>query len=455
MEMNPEIFREYDIRGIVDQDLDEEVFERLGRAYVAYMQGKRKYHTVVVGRDGRLSGRAYAHALIDGITACGLNVIDIGQVPTPVTYFAMNTLKVDGGLMLTASHNPKEYNGMKVGVGKTTIYGEEIQRLRRIACAGDFPKERGPVTITRMDIVPRYMKRILRDIKLKRRLKVVIDAGNGVGGVIAAPLFEQMGCEVIPLYCAVDGSFPNHHPDPTKADNMRELIATVKRVKADVGIGFDGDVDRLGGCDDQGHLLWGDRLLALFARHILAERPGATILGEVKCSRGLYEDIRKHGGNAVMWRTGHSHIKAAMIAQKALLAGEMSGHIFFKHRWYGFDDAIYSASRLLEIIAASRKPLSAHLATIPQRPVTPEIEFPCADDRKFAVIKEATKYFQKDLGLDVVTIDGARIEFPDGWGLLRASNTSPKLVMRVEADTPKRMREIQALIETKVKELNS
>jgi len=455
MELNPAIFREYDIRGIVDQDLDEEVFERLGQAYVAYMRGKRKYHTVVVGRDGRLSGRAYAHALIDGITSCGLNVIDIGQVPTPVTYFAMNTLKVDGGLMLTASHNPKEYNGMKVGAGKTTIYGEEIQRLGRIAAAGDFPKARGPVTITRLDIVPSYMKRIMRDVKLKRRLKIVVDAGNGVGGVIAVPLFEQMGCEVIPLYCAVDGSFPNHHPDPTKADNMRELIATVKRVKADVGIGFDGDVDRLVGCDDQGQLLWGDRLLALFARHILAEKPGATILGEVKCSRGLYEDIRKHGGKAVMWRTGHSHIKAAMIAKKALLAGEMSGHIFFKHRWYGFDDAIYSASRLLEIIASSRKPLSAHLAPIPQRPVTPEIEFPCPDERKFAVIKEATKYFQKDLGLDVVTIDGARIEFPDGWGLLRASNTSPKLVMRVEADTPKRMREIQTLIETKVKELNS
>jgi phosphomannomutase/phosphoglucomutase len=252
----------------------------------------------------------------------------------------------------------------------------------------------------------------------------------------------------------VDGNFPNHHPDPTKPENMKELIRLVKKHHADAGIAFDGDVDRLGGCDDQGHMLWGDQLLALFSRHILKDKPGATILGEVKCSRGLYEDIAKHGGKPVMWRTGHSHIKAAMIKLHAQLAGEMSGHIFFKHRWYGFDDAIYSAARLLEIVAAGKKPLSAHLATIPKRPVTPEIEFHCADDKKFKVIAEAVKYFQKEMGLEVVTIDGARIEFPDGWGLIRASNTAPKLVMRVEADTDKRVREIKAMIEKKVQELN-
>lgn len=454
MELNPNIFREYDIRGIAGEDLSEDVFELLGRAYAAYMKGKKKYKTVVVGRDGRLTGKAYANALIDGLTGSGLNVIDIGQVPTPVHYFALNTLDVDGGLMLTASHNPKQYNGMKVGVGKTTIYGDEIQRLRKVAEGGKFPSAKGPVTITRMDMVPRYQKRILRDIKLKRKLKVVVDAANGVGGVVAVPLFEALGCEVIPLFCEVDGNFPNHHADPTKRENLDALIDLVLKEKADAGIAFDGDVDRLGGCDEQGNMLWGDRLLALFARAILKKKPGATILGEVKCSRGLYEDVEKHGGKAIMWRTGHSHIKAAMKQLKAQLAGEMSGHIFFKHRWYGFDDAIYSAARLLEIVAAGRKPLSQHLASIPQRIATPEIEFDSTDDRKFDVIRLATEYFQKELGLNVVTIDGARIEFPDGWGLLRASNTSPKLVMRIEADSEARVREIQGMIEAKVRELN-
>lgn len=454
MELNPEIFREYDIRGIVDQDLDAGIFELLGKTYVAYMKGKRKHNCAVVGRDGRLTGKEYAYAAIDGITSCGMNVVDIGEVPSPVMYFALNTLKnVDGGLMLTASHNPKEYNGSKVAVGKTTIFGKEISKLYGIAKAGKFPEAKKPVTITRMNVVPDYQKRILRDIKLKRKLRVVVDAANGVGGVVAVPLFEQMGCEVIPLYCEVDGNFPNHHADPTKKENLKDLIRLVKKYKADVGIGFDGDVDRLGGCDEQGNMLTGDRLLALFARSILKDKPGSVILGEVKCSRGLYEDIAKHGGKPIMWRTGHSHIKAAMIQKHAQLAGEMSGHIFFKHRWYGFDDAIYSASRLLELLAADKKPLSAHLASIPERPVTPEIEVQSSDKKKFEVIKEATKFFQAQ-GYNVVTIDGARVEFPDGWGLLRASNTSPKLVMRAEADTPQRLKEIRALIENKVKELN-
>lgn len=453
MKINASIFREYDIRGLVDKDLNEAVFEQLGKAFITYAKGKLPNKAVVVARDGRLTGKAYANAAIDGITSCGVNVVDIGQVPTPVCYYALNTLDVDGGLMLTASHNPKEYNGMKVAVGKTTIYGEKVQDLRKVSEAGKFTVGKGPVTITRRDMVPAYQKRILRGVTLKRRLRVVVDAGNGVGGVVAVPLFEQMGCEVIPLYCDVDGNFPNHHPDPTKEENMKELIRTVKKYKADVGIGFDGDVDRLGGCDDQGNMLWGDQLLALFARHILKEKPGSVILGEVKCSRGLYEDIVKHGGKPVMWRTGHSHIKAAMIEKKAQIAGEMSGHIFFKHRWYGFDDAIYSAARLLEIIASGKKPLSAHLATIPKRPITPEIEVLSTDVKKFDVVKQATAYFQ-DQGLNVVTIDGARIEFPDGWGLLRASNTSPKLIMRVEADTMKRVKAIRKMIEDKLNTLN-
>lgn len=456
MIINPTIFREYDIRGIAGTDLTEENMELMGRAYVAYLKARKalKLKTVVVGRDGRISSKCFSRALIDGITAMGVNVIDIGEVPSPLVYFALNTLKVDGGIMLTASHNPGNYNGLKIGVGKTTIFGDEIQYFRKIVEKGGFVPVDKPTTITRLNLVPKYAARILKDVKLKRKLKIVVDGGNGVGGPVGVPIFEALGCEVIPLYCDVDGNFPNHHPDPTRPENLKDLIAAVKKHKADIGIGFDGDGDRVGGCDDKGNILWGDRLLALFARSILKKVPGATIIGEVKCSRSFYEDVKKHGGNAVMWRTGHSHIKAAMKAQHAQLAGEMSGHIFFKHRWYGFDDAIYSAARLLEIVAAGKKPLSDHLATIPERFNTPEIYFDCADDKKFALVDKATAYFQNDLGLNVTTIDGARIEFADGWGLLRASNTSPKLVVRVEADTAKRMKEILALIEKKVKELN-
>jgi len=459
MEFNPTIFREYDIRGIAGEDLTEENMEVLGKAYVVYLRrqlrGKEKRNTVVVGRDGRLSGKAFARAIIDGITSCGVNVIDLGEVPTPVVYYAVNVLAVDGGLMLTASHNPGNYNGIKIGVGTSTIFGEEIQKFREIAEAGDFPESNQPVTITRMDLRPRYRQRIARTIKLKRKLKIVVDAGNGVGGVTAVPLYEQLGCEVIPLFCDVDGNFPNHHPDPTREENLGDLKKAVKKHKADLGIGFDGDVDRLGGVDDQGNMLSGDRLLALFARQVLKDKPGATIIGEVKCSRSLYDDIAKHGGKGVMWRTGHSHIKAAMKEQHAQLAGEMSGHIFFKHRWYGFDDAIYAGARLLEIVAAGRKPLSKHMESIPQRPVTPEIQIDCPDEKKFEVVAAATAYFKDELGFEVITIDGARIEFEDGWGLLRASNTSPKLVVRVEADTQKRLEEILKLIEDKVAELNT
>ncbi len=453
MKLNPEIFREYDIRGIAGKDLDASTYETLGKAYAAYMRGKRQYNTVVVGRDGRLTGKEYAAALIDGLTACGFNVIDIGEVPSPVLYFALNNLKVDGGLMLTASHNPKEYNGLKVGVGKTTIYGDEIQKLRKIAEAGVFPEVKKTTTITRMDLVPKYVARILKGITLKRKLKVVVDAANGVGGVVAVPLYEKLGCEVIPLFCEVDGNFPNHHADPTKEANLQDIIKAVKKHGADVGIAFDGDVDRLGGCDELGNPLWGDRLVAVFAENILKDKPGSTIIGEVKCSRSMYAHIEKKGGKGIMWRTGHSHLKAALKEFHAQLAGEMSGHIFFKHRWYGFDDAIYSGARLLEIVAGGRKPLSAHFKNIPVLPITPELEYDCADAIKFDVIAKARDYFQKDLGLNVVTIDGARIEFKDGWGLLRASNTSPKLVVRVEADTDKRKNEILKMIEDKLADL--
>lgn len=454
MEIKPHIFREYDIRGIAGKDLDESTYEVVGKAMCAYLRGKKKHNCVVVGRDGRLTSKAYANAIIDGITSCGVNVIDIGEVPTPLVYFGLFTLPVDGGVMITASHNPKEYNGMKVAIGKSTLHGKEIHKLMQIAKAGKFPKAKGSVTITRMDLVPKYIKRITSGIKMKRKLKVVLDGGNGVGGPVGLELYRQLGCEVIPLYCDVDGTFPNHHPDPTVPANLKELIKTVKKTKADLGIAYDGDVDRIGAVDNKGNVIFGDKLLILFARDVLKEKPGATIIGEVKSSRTLYEDIAKHGGKPIMWKTGHSLIKAAMKLHKAQLAGEMSGHMFFKHRWYGFDDAIYSGARLLEFLSKGRKTLHDHLANVPETFVTEEIRIETDESRKFAIVAEATRYFKKELGLNVNDIDGARIEFEDGWGLLRASNTSPVLVMRCEAESKKRLNEIQKLIETKVKALN-
>ncbi len=454
MKLNPQIFREYDIRGIAGTDLTEEIYERLGQAIVAYTRGKRKNNCFVVAHDGRLTSRSYAHAVMDGITGAGVNVIDIGQAPTPLCYFGLFTLPVDGGVMITASHNPKEYNGMKVAVGTSTIHGEEIQKLYRVALGDAFPKARKPVTVTRMDLLPKYLARVARGIHVKRRLKVVVDAGNGASGPVGVPLYEQLGCEVIPLYCDVDGRFPNHHPDPTVPKNLTKLIATVKRTGADCGIGFDGDGDRIGVVNEKGEVIFGDKLLILFARHILKAEPGATIISEVKGSRTLYADIEAHGGKAIMWRTGHSLIKAAMKKFNAQLAGEMSGHMFFKHRWYGFDDAVYAGARLLEILGGTKKPLSELLGDVPKTYVTEEIRIETDEARKFEIVKQATRYFKDDLGLKVITIDGARIEFDDGWGLLRASNTSPVLVMRCEADTPKRLKEIQQLIEKKVHELN-
>ncbi|GMW03278.1 MAG: phosphomannomutase/phosphoglucomutase [Candidatus Hydrogenedentota bacterium] len=453
MELKKHIFREYDIRGIYGKDIDEEAFERIAKGYVSMLKGKKKYNTVVVGYDGRLTSKSLAAAVIDGITSCGVNVIDIGQVPSPLVYYAMFTMKVDGGVMITASHNPKEYNGMKVGIGHSTLHGASIQKLREIAEKGEFKTTDKPVTITRMNIVPKYMKRILKDIKLKRKLKVVVDAGNGVAGPIAVPLFEALGCEVIPLYCDVDGRFPNHHPDPTVAENIVEMMKAVKKHKADLGIGFDGDGDRIGACDNEGNIIYGDKLMVLFSRAVLKEKKGAAIISEVKSSRTLYEDIAKNGGKPIMWRTGHSLIKAAMKQFNAQLAGEMSGHIFFKHRWYGFDDAIYSGARLLELVAGGKKTLKEHLANVPKMYSTPEVKIDAKESTKFDVVKKATEYF-KTLGVKVIDIDGARIEFDDGWGLLRASNTSPVLVMRCEATTQKRLDEIKSLIETKVKELN-
>jgi len=451
MKIPQNIFREYDVRGIAGKDLTEEIVELLGKSLAVYLKGKKKHNRVAVGRDGRLTSKGFANALIDGLTSCGVNVIDIGEVGTGVTYFGLFSLPVDGGVMITGSHNPKEYNGLKIGVGKSTIHGEEIQKLKRIAEKGVFPTTKKAVTITRMDILPKYINRIARDVKLKRKLKVVVDAGNGVGGAFGPDLFRKMGCEVVELYCDVDGNFPNHHPDPTLPETLKDLVKKVKKEKADLGIAFDGDADRIGAVDEKGTIIAGDMLLILFARSVLKDKPGAAVVGEVKCSRSMYEDIEKHGGRAIMHKCGHSLIKDCMNDEKALLGGEMSGHMFFKHRWYGFDCAIYAGARLLEYLAAGRRPLSAHLAKLPKTFATDEIRIEATDTKKFEIVKKARDFFVEQ-GLEVNTIDGARIEFPDGWGLLRVSNTSPMLVMRCEADSKKRLKEISAMIEAKIKE---
>lgn len=452
MQLPDTIFREYDIRGIAGKDLTEDVVELVGKALSVYLCGKKKHNCVAVGRDGRLTSKGFANALIDGLTSAGMNVIDIGETSTGVTYYSLFSLPVDGGVMITGSHNPKEYNGLKIGVGKSTIHGSEIQKIKGIMQKGVFPVAKKPVTITRMDLLPKYQARIARDVKLKRKLKIVVDAGNGVGGKVGVDLFRRMGCEVIELYCDVDGNFPNHHPDPTLPETLKTLVRTVKKEKADLGIGFDGDADRIGAVDDKGNFIAGDMLLLLFARHILKEKKGAAIVGEVKCSRTMYDDIRKNGGNAIMWKAGHSLIKDCMVTNKAQLGGEMSGHIFFKHRWYGFDCAIYAAARLLEIIAAGRRPFHKHLESLPKTFATEEIRLETTDTKKFKIVEQATAFFVNE-GYDVNTIDGARIEFPDGWGLLRVSNTSPMIVMRCEAETKKRLNEIRKLIEGKFNEL--
>ena len=443
--MNAQIFREYDIRGLVDQDLTEEVVELLGKGLGTVVRRKGG-QSVVVGRDCRESSTRFRDRLIDGLTSTGLDVLDVGVVPTPLTYFAANTLPVDGLAMITGSHNPPEYNGFKVGHGKTTLHGHEIQALRQLIEARDFEKGRKG-RVTPFDIVTPYGHFLRQTVRVGRKgMKIVVDAGNGTGGEVAVPLLRSMGFEVVPLFCEMDARFPNHHPDPTVLENLQDLIAAVKKEKAEVGIAYDGDADRIGVIDDRGQVLWGDQLMILFARSVLAEVPGSAIVGEVKCSATLYDDIARLGGQAIMWKAGHSLIKAKMKETHAQLAGEMSGHIFFKHRYFGFDDAVYSSARLLEILTHADRPLSALLADVPKTHASPEIRFDVPEERKFALVRRSTELL-RTAGHDIIDVDGVRVTFPDGWGLIRASNTQPLLVLRFEARTPERLREIQALIE--------
>ncbi len=445
MKINPQIYREYDIRGVVDKDLTPEIVHQLGKGFGTHLirQGKR---LLVVGRDGRLSSQAYSEALLEGLLSTGCDVVNIGVCPTPVYYFSIFHLDRDGGAMVTGSHNPPEFNGFKISVGKTTIFGEEIQKLRRLVEKGDFEVGNGKLLET--EIIQPYQDYIKKNIHLDKKLKVVIDAGNGTGGIVAAPLLRDLGCEVEELYCDIDGRFPNHFPDPTISDNLKELIHRVLTTHADVGIGYDGDADRIGVVDDQGNIIWGDQLMILFSREILKYKKGATFIAEVKCSQNLFADIEKHGGRAIMWRTGHSLIKEKMKEEKAALGGEMSGHIFFADRYFGYDDAIYASCRLLELLSKTENRLSSLLSDLPKTHITPEIRVPCPDEIKFQVVDQVKEEMRKEYA--IIDVDGVRVQFGDGWGLVRASNTQPVLVLRFEALNERRLQEIKKLVEGKV-----
>jgi phosphomannomutase/phosphoglucomutase len=438
--LHSEIFRAYDIRGVVGQGLSAEVAHALGRSIGSEAQARGE-STVVVGRDGRLSGPELSAALIEGLRASGRDVIDVGMVPTPVLYFAAKTIGSGSGVMVTGSHNPADYNGFKIMLAGDTLAGEAIQALRERIENNDFTTGEGGLRA--VDVGQDYLDRVSGDIALARPLHVVVDGGNGVAGPLGVGALEAIGCTVTQLYCNVDGTFPNHHPDPSKLKNLEDLIAAVAANNADVGIAFDGDGDRIGVVTANGKNIFPDRLMMLYAKHVLTTNPGADIIFDVKCTRDLPALIAQHGGRPVMCKTGHSFIKAKLKETGAALAGEMSGHIFFNDRWFGFDDALYSAARLLEILSLENSGSDAVFEEFPENPSTPEINIPVSDDRKFALMTE----LQSEASFpdaNVITIDGLRVEFADGWGLIRASNTTPCLVARFEGRTPEALDEVKA-----------
>ena len=430
VDINPKIFREYDIRGIVGQDLDESIVEILGRAMATYFLG-RGQNKVAVGRDVRLSSPAFSQALIRGILSTGCGVADIGVVPTPLLYFSVFHGRLPAGVMITGSHNPPEHNGFKMMSGTETLYGKTIQALYEIVRKGVFPRGQG--RLETLDVVPAYQDYVAGNVRFERPVKVVVDAGNGTGGVVAGPLFRRMGAEVVELFCEPDGRFPNHHPDPTLPEAMEMLVARVRETGAELGIGYDGDADRIGVVDDEGRIVWGDQLLVVFARDILPARPGAAVISEVKASKVLYDEIARLGGKPIMWRTGHSLIKKKIREENAPLAGEMSGHIFFNDRWFGFDDAVYATARLLEILSRSTERLSTMMDGLPKTHATPEIRIYASDEVKFRIVEEVRRALAARV--PVIDIDGVRAVYPRGWGLVRASNTQAVIVMRFEADT--------------------
>jgi phosphomannomutase/phosphoglucomutase len=442
-DMNPNIFREYDIRGVAGTDISEGDALLIGRAYGTLLgrQGRRR---VSVGRDCRLTSDAFAAAFSRGILQTGCDVVDIGVVPTPVLYFSIHHLGVQGGAMVTASHNPPEYNGFKLMSGEDSIHSDGLQDIRRIIDAREFVEGRG--TLIQEDVLTPYKAYLAGNIRLSRPLRIAVDAGNGTGGVTALPVLRALGCEVLDLYCDMDGTFPNHGSDPTVRENMVELMDLVREKGLDAGIGYDGDGDRIGVVDETGKIVYGDQLMVIFAREILSRKPGATFISEVKCSMTMYEEIERCGGRAVMWKTGHSLIKKKMKEENAELAGEMSGHMFFKDRYLGYDDALYATCRLLEIIAATGRTVSELLGGMPRTFTTPEIRVDCDDAIKFDVVRAVTETFRARR--EVIDIDGMRALFDGGWGLVRASNTQPALVLRFEAYSAETLAGIRAEVES-------
>ncbi|MDZ4695697.1 MAG: phosphomannomutase/phosphoglucomutase [Deltaproteobacteria bacterium] len=454
--MNPRVFREYDIRGVADRDFPDDFVSDLGAAIGRhlYEAGSRR---VCLGRDARISSPRISTLIQARLLDAGLDVVDVGILHSPGLYFSVFHLNSDGGVMVTASHNPSEDNGFKIMRGKNAVFGEEIQELRR-RIERDRAGEKAPTVprgkLIHTDILTPYIDYIVNNIKPgKSRLKVVVDAGNGTGGISCVPILQRLGFDVDPLFCDADGRFPNHHPDPTVPENNAALIARVKEIGADLGIALDGDADRVGAVDGNGRIVWGDQLVVLFAREILKRKPGSTFISEVKCSAGLYDEIAKAGGTAIMYRVGHSIMKQKLKDSGAELAGEMSGHIFFADRWFGFDDGVYAAARLCELISNEGLSLSEMVDTLPVFFNTPELRLECPDEIKFEVVTRAVAWYKARH--EVNDIDGARVTFPGGWGLIRASNTGPVVVLRCEADSPERLATIRAELEGRLATLRA
>jgi phosphomannomutase / phosphoglucomutase len=439
------IFREYDIRGIADSELPDDGIALLGQAIGTFLQ-RRGGKKLALGRDTRLSSPRLHQALLRGLMAGGCDVVDVGIVPTPVLYYSVFRLAMDGGVMITGSHNPPEFNGFKVVAGTSTIYGEALQEICRLMQADDVAEGCG--SVSEADVVTPYVDEVASQFHFARRVRVVVDAGNGTGGPVMRRILERLNTEATEMFFEMDGRFPNHHPDPTVPANLQALIEKVRETGADLGIAFDGDTDRIGAVDETGRITYGDQLMILYGREILSRKPGAVFIGEVKCSQLMYDELAALGGHPIMWKTGHSLIKAKMKEAHAELAGEMSGHMFFADRYYGYDDALYAACRLIEIVAASGQPLSAHFAGLPKTVVTPEIRFDCPDELKFEVVARAAE--QLRARYQTVDVDGARVLFPQGWGLVRASNTQPVLVMRFEASSEELLRQYREELESVV-----
>jgi len=446
--MNKAIFRQYDIRGHADRDLTDDTVRLIGQAFGTYVQ-EQGSNEVLVGRDNRLSSDRLHKMLLNGLLDSGCHVIDIGLVVTPILYFAREHFGISGGVMITGSHNPPEENGFKLAYGEGTIYGDQIIKLRDMITANKLCSGSGTLQVR--DVVDSYLQMLADKIKLGGRpLKVVVDCGNGTASLFAEKILKNWGCEVIPLYCESDGSFPNHHPDPVKTANLLQLKKTVLKNKADLGVAYDGDADRIGVVDDQGNVVWGDKLMCLFWREILAKHPEALAIVEVKCSQALVDEIKRLGGKPVFYKTGHSLIKAKMKETGAVFTGEMSGHMFFADEYYGYDDALYATGRLLRILSQQDKPLSQLLADIPHYYSTAETRIPCPDEKKFQVVNNLVEQFRQQY--EVIDIDGVRVLFDDGWGLVRASNTQPVLVARCEAKTKEGLQHNCAVIKNAIRQ---